>query len=916
LTITGANFLTSSTVTYNGIAHTATYVSATDLTISLSAGDQATAGTFPVVVTNPAPGGGASAAVNFTVNNPAPTITSISPSTVVAGSAAQTLTVTGTNFLVGTAVTFNGTVATPTIASSTQLTIALTAAQQATAGTFAIVVTNPAPSAGSATTNFTVTAITASGKVYKGASSGSTVTAYEVNANGSNGNAIGSATTDAGGNFSVQLSGLPPGAVRLVATGGTYPSEFDATTVTGTSSVSALLDSVTASVSGLSLTPASEMVNSYTAGLLSAGTVTSEVTAHSEASGLIAAYIGLSKSAVIEMLNPVFDKPDITTNPDAFKLGLYVGSLATEGHTVVPSSPDDLIAALSSDISDGVFDGKAAGTAVPLAKAASARIRMKQANNANKVSPNLMLGGFLSPTAGTTDLLLALGTYITTGSAVTSAGIAPSDVSGLQSAISGGVSACTCTPATVGLTASSSGASTTYSVDGHQFLIVAARQEGVVVIDITDPTTKTPPINAWPSISATTFSGADVGGVVAVTGLTGHPQVLAFAYESTTLAVLNLDTLITGNPATDNPVDLMTNLTLMATSPVQFSGGNAFIAGGIPDNGRAGIWLDTADGYGLLPLSSLVAGAASVSLTTLYPVQDTTNNEIIAENLGGDIGNNQLLGGNYGGIQLMELGKNASYYLPTSNISAQLPDFYSSEFIDGNAVDENLRVGILTSEDDNVAGFLNLATVTETGSTGAGTLNSFAPATGGLAEVVFGTSGGSSGSGPIFDGAAVDKNSHLALFMCGYSNDIGVGQLQDPSTVASGAAWAGLSDWSYFTLNNSPELANYAYGTDPHSVGVIVNQTTGTPFGYLFDGSTDRGIVQIDLTNFLALARSGTTGDAAHQPGVDPGATVSTNGALVIQEFTWTDPTSPIAEIKKKTAEDLPREPALAAPKK
>jgi hypothetical protein len=71
LTINGTNFLSSSTVTYNGAAHTATFVSSTQLTISLSASDQATAGVYAVIVTNPPPGGGASNSFTFTVNNSA-----------------------------------------------------------------------------------------------------------------------------------------------------------------------------------------------------------------------------------------------------------------------------------------------------------------------------------------------------------------------------------------------------------------------------------------------------------------------------------------------------------------------------------------------------------------------------------------------------------------------------------------------------------------------------------------------------------------------------------------------------------------------------------------------------------------------------------------------------------------------------
>jgi len=76
LTINGTNFLSTSTATYNGVAHTATFANSTQLTISLSTGDEATAGTDAVVVANPSPGGGPSNSVNFVVKVPAaPTVT-------------------------------------------------------------------------------------------------------------------------------------------------------------------------------------------------------------------------------------------------------------------------------------------------------------------------------------------------------------------------------------------------------------------------------------------------------------------------------------------------------------------------------------------------------------------------------------------------------------------------------------------------------------------------------------------------------------------------------------------------------------------------------------------------------------------------------------------------------------------------
>ena len=157
LTLNGTNFLASSTVTYNGVGHTATFVSSMQLTISLSATDQATAGSYAVVVTNPAPGGGASSPLNFAVGNPQPSLSSLSPASAVVSAAAQTLTLNGTNFLASSTVTYNGVGHTATFVSSTQLTISLSATDQATAGSYAVVVTNPAPGGGaSSPLNFTV----------------------------------------------------------------------------------------------------------------------------------------------------------------------------------------------------------------------------------------------------------------------------------------------------------------------------------------------------------------------------------------------------------------------------------------------------------------------------------------------------------------------------------------------------------------------------------------------------------------------------------------------------------------------------------------------------------------------------------------------------------------------------------------
>jgi len=101
----------SSTVTYNGVAHTASFVSSTQLNITLSASDQTTAGAFPVVVTNPAPGGRTSNTANFTITsgtNPVPTINSLNPNCAPVGGQAFTLLVNGLNFVASSVVWWNG----------------------------------------------------------------------------------------------------------------------------------------------------------------------------------------------------------------------------------------------------------------------------------------------------------------------------------------------------------------------------------------------------------------------------------------------------------------------------------------------------------------------------------------------------------------------------------------------------------------------------------------------------------------------------------------------------------------------------------------------------------------------------------------------------------------------------------------
>ncbi len=126
VTITGTNFGTSGTVTFNGTTATPTSWSATSIVTPVPA--NATTGS--VVVTA---GGVASNGITFTITSSAPAISSLNPTS---GPTGASVTITGTNFGTSGTVTFNGTTATPTSWSATSIVTPVPA--NATTGSVAV----------------------------------------------------------------------------------------------------------------------------------------------------------------------------------------------------------------------------------------------------------------------------------------------------------------------------------------------------------------------------------------------------------------------------------------------------------------------------------------------------------------------------------------------------------------------------------------------------------------------------------------------------------------------------------------------------------------------------------------------------------------------------------------------------------
>jgi len=152
LFIAGVNFQTGSGAAtfafWNGVPLSTFYDSTTtQLQAFVPASYVTTSNVVQITLMNPAPGGGASNAVSFTIEplvNGAPAISSLVPDHVNAGAAAFPLTVNGSNFTVNDVVTWNGNFLTTTFVNSSQVTAPITSDDVASAGFASVAVLDTA----------------------------------------------------------------------------------------------------------------------------------------------------------------------------------------------------------------------------------------------------------------------------------------------------------------------------------------------------------------------------------------------------------------------------------------------------------------------------------------------------------------------------------------------------------------------------------------------------------------------------------------------------------------------------------------------------------------------------------------------------------------------------------------------------
>jgi hypothetical protein len=203
--------------------------------------------------------------ITVATSNPAPTLSSLSVTSATAGSAGIPLGVTGSHFVSGSKVKWNGTALSTTFISSTKLLAALTASQLAVPGSFPVTVVNPAPGGGtSSAITFTigVPSLVVKSTTFK--VSGSNVIATLVIANTGTASAAGVSITgaslltakgtNAGTSLPISVGTIAVGATQTVIV--TFPGAAPASASVALAKLSGTyLPSGTFSLTGVAVAP-------------------------------------------------------------------------------------------------------------------------------------------------------------------------------------------------------------------------------------------------------------------------------------------------------------------------------------------------------------------------------------------------------------------------------------------------------------------------------------------------------------------------------------------------------------------------------------------------------------------------------------------------------------------------------------
>lgn len=146
LVLKGSDFVYGAFAYWDGGAHPTTFVSSSELSVESMPFDLWEGRLAPIFVQNP--DRETTDHLWLTINNPVPSLASLSPAAATAGGSGASFQLLGSNFVNTSIVRWNGAARSTSYANSTVLSSSLTSAELVTGGEFEVAVENPAPAGG------------------------------------------------------------------------------------------------------------------------------------------------------------------------------------------------------------------------------------------------------------------------------------------------------------------------------------------------------------------------------------------------------------------------------------------------------------------------------------------------------------------------------------------------------------------------------------------------------------------------------------------------------------------------------------------------------------------------------------------------------------------------------------------------
>lgn len=236
---------------------------------------------------------------------------------------------------------------------------------------------------------------TISGTAVKGPVSGGTVTAFSTNSDGAKGGQIGTAMTDAQGNFLMNV-GSHSGPVMMEMTGGSYTDEATGIVMTMGSGdmMTAVVPSITAgeNATNMQITPLTSMAQQM-AQNMSGGMTQANIT---QANSAMGQYFGVNDILHTHPMDPLANDSGTTATQEQRNYGMTIAAMSQYAQMVGMTNSSGIVTAAMNDASDGQMNGMMGGTQITM-------------------GGGMMGGNMMQPDAGTVGLADAMQTFMQSG---------------------------------------------------------------------------------------------------------------------------------------------------------------------------------------------------------------------------------------------------------------------------------------------------------------------------------------------------------------------------------------------------------------------------------------------------------------------------------------------------------------------